>query len=244
MAKRKNRRRHNKSIEVSRFDLREIFKLAFVATIVIVGIYIVRWVGDVPIKTVVVESELEHVAKQEIRAVAANYMRDGFFTIKLFDFEKDLETIPWIFKANIKRKWPNKLTINIEEQTPRFRWTGQSLLNQDAEPFLVSNFDAYKQLPRLSGLAGREQYLASLFHQYNERFYEMGLSIAAIEEDARYDKVITLTNGISINVGREQTSQQIERCLRSFAEFSTDERAAIVQIDLRHSNGFAVRWSS
>ena len=243
MTKRKNRRSNKHNTEVTRFEMREIFKLVFVAAMVIAGIYVVRGVEDVPIKTVVVESELKHVTKQEIRDIAANYLRDGFFTIKLANFENDLEMIPWVFKANIKRKWPSKLIIQIEEQTPHFRWTGQSLLNMNAEPFLVSDFDAYNQLPKLSGLAGREQYLARLYQQYNKRFRAIGLSIAAVDEDARYDKVITLTNGISINVGREHTSQQIERCLRSFEKFNKEERAAIVSIDLRHSNGFAVRWS-
>ena len=70
------------------------------------------------------------------------------------------------------------------------------------------------------------------------------MSISAVEEDARYDKIITLSNGISINVGREKINDQLERCLRSFAEFSDDERATISNIDLRHSNGFAVRWNS
>lgn len=243
MTKRKNRRSNSQNTEVTRFELREILKLIFVAATVIAGIYFVRGIEDVPIKTVVVKSELKHVTKQEIRNVAANYLSDGFFTIKLTNFESDLEIIPWVFKANIKRKWPSKLIIEIEEQMPHFRWTGQSLLNKEAEPFLVSDFDAYNQLPKLSGLAGRERYLATLYRQYDKRFKAIGLSIAAVDEDARYDKVITLTNGISINVGREHTSQQIERCLRSFEKFNKDERAAIVSIDLRHSNGFAVRWS-
>ena len=242
--KNKNRRVGKQSADVTHIEMREIFKLASVALVVIVGIYFVRGIEDVPIKTVMIDSTLHKVSKQDIRKVAANYVREGFFTINLSKFEHDLELIPWVYKASIKRKWPSKLLIEIEEQTPRFRWTGQSLLNKQASPFLVGDFDAYKNLPKLSGLAGREKYLAQLYRQYNERFRKLGLSIKSVEEDARYDKVITLMNGISISVGREKTSQQMERCLRSFVEFSDDERAAIASIDLRHSNGFAVRWNS
>lgn len=246
MAKRKykNQRKIKRETAVSRIEVREIFKLVFVASVVIAAIFLVRGVEEVPIKAFVINTSLHNVSKQEIRDVATNYVREGFFTINLASFEKDLEQIPWVYKANIKRQWPSKLVIEVEEQSPRFRWTGQSLLNKEAVPFLVNNFDTYEALPKLSGLAGRETYLAGLYYQYNERFKHLGLSIASIEEDARYDKVITLLNGISINVGREQTNQQIERCLQSFSEFTETERAAIASIDLRHSNGFAVRWNS
>ena len=245
MAKRKykNRRKIKRDTGISRIEMREIFKLVFVASIVIVSIFVVRGVEDVPIEAVVINTSLQNVAKQDVRDVAAKYVRGGFFTVDLTNFEYDMEQIPWVYKANIKRQWPGKLVITIREQLPRFRWTGQSLLNEEAVPFLVNNFDAYQALPKLSGRAGRETYLVRLYDQYNERFKRLGSPIASIEEDARYDKVITLLNGISINVGREQTSKQIERCLQSFSEFTENERAAIAAIDLRHSNGFAVRWN-
>ena len=246
MAKNRNRNRRNikQDARVSRIELREIFKLLFVAGIVIAGIFIVRSVEDIPIKAVVISTALHNVSKQEVRSVAAKYTNDGFFTINLPNFENDLEQIPWVYRASIKRQWPGKLVIAVTEQSPRFRWTGQSLLNEEATPFLVNNFEDYLALPKLSGLAGREFYLATLYEQFNERFERLGSPIASIEEDARYDKVITLANGITINVGREHTSQQIERCLQSFSEFTERERAAIAEIDLRHSNGFAVRWNS
>ena len=245
MAKRKHKNRRNirRETSVSRIELREILKLVFLASVVIAAIYVVRGVEDVPIKAVVISTALQNVGKQEIREVATNYAREGFFTVNLTNFEKDLEQIPWVYKASIKRQWPGKLVIAVKEQSPRFRWTGQSLLNQEAVPFLVKDFESYQGLPKLSGLAGREIYLVRLYDQYNERFKRLGSPIVSIEEDARYDKVITLLNGISINVGREQTSKHIERCLQSFSEFTETERAAIAEIDLRHSNGFAVRWN-
>ena len=242
MAKRKNTRRAVRR-EAPTFDWREITKLMVFAVIVFTLVWVARGIDDIPIKTIEVASKLEKVNKDLVRSIAANYYQQGFFTAHLVDFENELNSIPWVYKANIKRKWPGKLVIAVEEQSPRFRWTGQSLLNKEAIPFLVNNFDAYQALPKLSGLAGREAYLASLYDKYNEQFKRLGFSIASIEEDARYDKVITLLNGISINVGREKTNQQIERCLQSFSEFTENERAAIASIDLRHSNGFAVRWN-
>ena len=134
--------------------------------------------------------------------------------------------------------------IEISEQEPYFRWGNNYLINKYAEVFYVEDARQYTFLPLLQGVKGRERYLIDLYYKYSARFRRVGADILKLQEDARYDKEITLVDGIAINVGRGQVDEQIERCLYSFAMFSKEERAAIARIDLRHSNGFAIRWNS
>jgi cell division protein FtsQ len=211
---------------------------------VVGSLFALRVIADVPIKTVQVNSDLVYVDKLEIKKIVTKFYTQGFFTVRLNEFEEELENIDWIFQANIKREWPNTLLIKIDEQKPTFRWAEQSLLNQDFVPFFVVNNAHFNHLPKLKGSIGREQYLSHLYNKYNKYFTRLGLAISSIEEDARYDKLIHLSNGIQINVGKEQVEQKIERCLLSFEELSFEEIAAIASIDLRHSNGFAVRWNT
>lgn len=242
--KKKNQRRVNRSSKVTRIDYREVVKLMAVAVVVISGIWFVKKIEDVSIKTIEIQFALQEADKSDIRIIAENYMHGGFFTVDLTSFEEQLNNIPWVYKANIKRQWPGKLVIDIKEQTPFFRWGENHLLNRDAKAFYVKDAQQYTSLPLLVGVQGREKYLVDLFYKYSDRFERVGTSILEFKEDARYDKEITLANGIAINAGREQAEQQIERCLNSFAMFTKAERAAIASIDLRHSNGFAVRWGS
>ena len=242
--KKKNQRKVSRNSESIRIDFREVRKLITVAIIVIAGVWAVKKIDNVSIKTVEVQSALTNVNKNDIRSIAETYIQDGFFTVNLSRFEDELSEISWVYKAKIKRQWPGKLAIRITEQVPVFRWGDTQLLNRDGHAFSVKNANDFTHLPLLDGVTGREQYLMSLFDKYQDQFERMGASILKIEEDARYDKEITLANNISINVGREYAEKQIERCLYSFAMFSKAERAAISSIDLRHSNGFAVRWDS
>ncbi len=242
--KNKNQRRTTRNSEVPRIDFREVGKLVAVAVVVIAGIWATKKIENVPIKTIEIQSALQQVSKSEIRTIAENYMHDGFYTVDLISFEKQLNDIPWVYRANIKRKWPSKLVIEISEQQPYFRWGKQHLINKHAETFYVGDTQQYSRLPLLEGVSGREKHLIGLYYKYSSRFKDVGAAILMFKEDARYDKEITLVSGIYINIGRKQTEKQIERCLYSFAMFTKAEREAIASIDLRHSNGFSIRWNS
>ena len=241
--KRNQRRVTRNNSETVRIDFREVGKLIAVALVVIAGIWMTKKVEDVSIKTIEIQSALTKVSKSEIRTIAENYMHDGFFTVDLGSFEGQLNDIPWVYQANIKRQWPSKLVIEIAEQQPYFRWGEDHLINKYAEVFYVGNTQKYASLPLLHGVKGRERHLIDLYYKYSARFKQVGTDILKLKEDARYEKEITLVDGISINIGREKIDKQIERCLYSFAMFTKAEREAIASIDLRHSNGFAIRWN-
>ena len=244
MAKRNHKRRVARKAARPVFEWREVGKLFTFALIIFALVWVARGIDDIPIKTVEVVTKLEKVDKEKIRKTTEKFIDQGFFTVHLGMFENELSEIPWVYKVNIKRQWPYKLTIYIEEQQPVFRWGDSQLLNRYAMAFDEKSADTYVGLPKLHGISGREEYLASLYAKYNQQFKQIGMEILAITEDARYDKVITLDNGIIINLGKDHVDEQLERCLQSFPSFNDEDRAKIASIDLRHSNGFAVRWNS
>jgi cell division protein FtsQ len=133
--------------------------------------------------------------------------------------------------------------IEIEEQMPIFRWNQDYLLNKYAQPFSIHGNESFEDRPLLKGEYGREQVLAQLYKEYNHEFGALGITIKSLEEDARYDKVMHLSNGVIINMGRDNVELQMQRCLKMFALLSDEERAAIATIDLRHSHGLAISWS-
>ena len=246
MARRRlnNRRKAKQTHALTRIEIRDVRNLIITSLLVLAGLYGMRVIADVPIKKVMVNNRFEHIDKGEIKDIVGKYYTQGFFTISLNEFETELEDLEWVYQANIQRKWPNTLLVNIEEQTPVFRWAEQSLLNKEAAPFFVTDNQHFAYLPKLKGPLGREIFLSKLYVKYNPLFKQLGLTIKSIEEDARYDKLIRLSNGIEINIGKEKVEDKLQRCLRSFAEFNANEIASIASIDLRHSNGFAVQWDT
>jgi len=241
--KKKNQRRSAKRSETTKVDFREVGKLFAVAFVVIVAVWAGKQVDDIPIKTIEIQSTLEKVDKDEIKTIVQNHIQDGFFTINLSEFERQINDIPWVYRASIKRKWPGRVVINIAEQQPYFRWGSNHLINKYGDKFYAEDANKYTQIPLLEGVDGRERELIDLYYKYSDGFKQVNSQIVSLKEDARYDKEIRLINGITINLGRDQSDVQIRRCLHSFAMFTKAEREAIASIDMRHGNGFAVRWN-
>ena len=243
MTRKKNRRNTPRS-EETRVDWAELGKLFFSAAFIVLCIFAVRMIEDISIQNIHVSSYVERVNKKEIAEVVKHYELDGFFTVRLSEFEEGLNNLDWVYKANIKRQWPYTLIIEIEEQTPLFRWNQDKLLNKYADVFVDNTNESFASKPSLKGEAGRAHYLAELYQKYNRQFHVLDISIAELQEDARYDKVMILSNGVRIKMGRGDVDKQMTRCIKTFALLNEKERSAIATIDLRHSNGLAVSWNT
>lgn len=243
MAGKRNRRNTTMQREVS-IDWTELGKLVFSAIFITICIFAARMIEDVSIKSIHVNSKIVRVSKIEISEIVKRYEMDGFFTVNLRDFEAELNSLDWVYKANIKRQWPYGLIIDIEEQTPVFRWNQQQLMNKYGQVFTAQSDESFAHRPHLIGQSGRALYLADLYNRYNQQFLDLGISIKSLQEDARYDKVMTLSNGVRINMGRGDAEMQMHHCIGTLALLSDEERAAIASIDLRHTNGLAVSWNS
>jgi cell division protein FtsQ len=230
--------------EETRIAWSELGKLFVSAAVVVLCIFTARMIDDVSIESIHVSSKLDRVSKQQVSEVVKRYELDGFFTLRLKEFENDLNDLGWVYRANIKRQWPYKLVIEIEEQTPVFRWNQDQLLNKYAQVFSAKHDEDFADKPLLRGEQGREQVLAQLYQKFNHQFHNLGITIDSLEEDARYDKVMHLNNGVTINMGRDNVDLQMQRCLKMFALLNQEERSAIATIDLRHSHGLAISWSA
>ena len=243
MARRKNRR-NALTRQATNIDWSELSKLILSAMFLIVFIIGTRMIEDVPIRSIHVSSNIVRVSKIEISEIVQRYEMAGFFTVNLSNFEDDLNNLGWVYKANIKRQWPYKLIIELEEQIPIFRWNEQQLLNKYGHVFSANSNESFDHRPELRGEPGRALYLANLYEQYSHQFAALDISITSLHEDARYDKVMILSNDVRLNMGRGDVAQQMQHCLRALALLSAKERSAIATIDLRHSNGLAVSWDT
>ena len=55
---------------------------------------------------------------------------------------------------------------------------------------------------------------------------------------------VQLSNGLTVEVGRHDPMQRVERFVRVYPAILAAANGRLVAVDLRYSNGFAVRWEA
>ena len=73
---------------------------------------------DKPIDTLVVEGDMTPAERTRIRDALIDLNVEGILSTDLADFEDTLKSMGWARGVDIRRKWPNKLIVNIRKEAP------------------------------------------------------------------------------------------------------------------------------
>jgi cell division septal protein FtsQ len=101
-----------------------------------------------PLREVRVSGELSHVTLEQVETIVKREVRGNFFTLDLAGARTVFEKLPWVRKVNVRRQWPDRLEVTLEEHVPLARWGNAALVNTQGEVFTA----AYDGAP-----ASREQ---------------------------------------------------------------------------------------
>lgn len=71
--------------------------------------------------------------------------------------QSQIERLPWIKQASVRKQWPDELKIHLVEYVPIARWNDQHMVDVDGNSFSVPSDRVNKQnLPMLYG-SGRQR---------------------------------------------------------------------------------------
>lgn len=197
-----------------------------------------------PIRSVSLTGELRYVDPQRIKQVLSDDVNQGFFSIDLARIKQRVESLTWVYQVSLRRIWPDRLQVNIEEQRPIARWGGSALINRYGDIF-EANPDVYGlELPTIAGPAERSDDLIKAFGAADVQLYPLGLKLVALTEDERGDQRLLLASGVQLALGRAQRKQRLQRFVASYRNTIKPMIDDVASFDLRYANGFAVKWKS
>ncbi|HWK52846.1 MAG TPA: cell division protein FtsQ/DivIB [Hyphomicrobiales bacterium] len=197
-------------------------------------------VNEQKIETVAIEGELNFVSEDAIKDSVLRFVATSLVSIDLAVLKQELEAQPWIHQVAIRREWPGRLIIKVEEEVAIARWGSGALLNQQGGTFTPHSIDGMQQLPHLSGPPGREKEVMGQYLEFNQLLYPLGVRIRDLTMNERSAWTLTLTNGVMVRLGREHVLERLRR-LVVFLELLGPERIGdVAAIDLRYRNGIAV----
>lgn len=164
----------------------------------------------------------------------------NFFAADLGEIRARVERLPWVRHVAVRRVWPGRLEISIEEHVALARWGDDGLVNTHGERFLGKTQEA---LPSFIGPAGTQAEVARRYARFSAIVAPLGTKVERVVLSARHAWQLRLANGLHLALGRDPEAAELR--LKSFvaaypATLSAGGRR-YEYVDLRYPNGFAVR---
>lgn len=213
---------------------------------------VLAWLTQLPaftlraIRVEGMERELRNVNHLTVREGAVGRLQGNFFSADLEKVRMSFEQVPWVRRASVRREWPNRLVVAIEEHEALGTWGEDGrLLSKKGDVFTANLAEADEDhaLPAFAGPAGSEHEVAARFGDLGNWFAPLGLAPTSLSLSGRYAWTVTLDNGMQVALGREVDSDtlktRVARLVQAWPRLAR-EVPGIERIDLRYPNGLAL----
>jgi cell division protein FtsQ len=180
----------------------------------------------------------EHIKRAQVEMIARRDIQGTFFTFDIVRVRDAFEKLPWVRKADVRRRWPNGVEVVIEAHQPLARWAKAALVNVQGEVFQGA-YDG--TLPIFNGPEGTSAEIAVQYDNFRRALAAVGREPVQVRLSPRRAWQVRLDNGMTLEVGREQVAARVERFLAAYPQTIAPLGHYADYVDLRYANGFAVR---
>jgi cell division protein FtsQ len=208
-----------------------------------------------PIRAIQLEGELSRNSVAGIRASALPMLQGNFIGIDLAASREAFETLPWVRHAVVRRVWPDKLAVQLEEHRAAALWQGENeesvaidrLVNTYGEVFDASASEVEdERLPRLAGPEGSAAEMLAMLSRLQAAFELQQWRIERLALSGRGSWRAEMHSGAVVELGRgahDEVLARAERFVRTVNDTQIVKRyrQPVAYADLRHRDGYALR---
>lgn len=196
------------------------------------------------LKVAQIEGRFDYVDRADVRAIVGQYAGLGFFDVDVNSLRDELEALPWVHHAMVRRVWPDTLNVEVHEQTVVARWNDDALINREGHVFTPSVMDPRLQkFPQLYGSQGRSEMLLTRLREMNELLQAVDTHVVMLKQDRRGAWQLELDNDVELMLGRNNEMQRMRRFVKFYPRMLIVGAHPVSKVDLRYNSGFVVRSS-
>jgi cell division protein FtsQ len=195
-------------------------------------------------REVIVETPLVRASPAHIEAAVREELTGTFFTMNLERARRSLARVPWVRSVALRRQWPQRLEVTIEEHEPLARWNDAGLVDTQGDVFVA---DYNGELPQFEGPDASAAQVAARFREWSEALAPLSLALEGIRLSPRGGWHLAARGDagpLAIELGREEPTARLAHFVTAYEQtIGALARAGtrIDHVDLRYRNGFAAR---
>ena len=232
------------SVEVAH-SKKYLFRVLVIAACVGLTLYFwskIPWSQIMPIKSVQIAGNFVHLSPAELEKKAANIIRDGFITVNVAGIKRELLQEEWISEVVVRRVWPDSLMIFVTEHEPVALWGSNALISNEASIFSPPQASFPPGLPFLSGPQGSEEMVLKKYEFLKTELKRRDMEIEMLVLTERRAWQFKLADGPVVLLGRKDVEDRFKRFFSYAIPYQADRLLQAKSIDMRYTNGFAVKW--
>lgn len=191
-----------------------------------------------PLREVKVNGELQHVTRDQLKMIVSRHLQGNFFTLDLERTRDAFQKLPWVRNVSIRRRWPDRLEVTVEEHRELARWGNIALVNTHGELFHAASDS---DLPVFYGPGDGVAEVAESFKIYGGMLQATGLKVTQVALSPRHAWQIGTDTGMVIELGRERVQERLKKFVDVYGQTLGGLSVQVRYADLRYPNGFAVR---
>lgn len=215
------------------------FLYALAAVMLLYGVlFVVVHLPIFPLREVRVEGELHHVTREQLKLIAERHLNGNFFTLDLVKARDAFEKLPWARNVSVRRRWPDRLEVVVEEHKEIARWGNLALVNSYGELFQAASDS---DLPVFYGPGDGVREVAEHYATFSRMLALPGLKVAQLALSPRRAWTIRTEKGMVIELGREHVEDRLKKFAGVYQTTLGSLDRQLQYADLRYPNGFAMR---
>ena len=234
--------------------MNSVASMLLLATVLLGLGALLGWGARLPvfaIQGVSVTGDVKHYNAITLRANVMPRLQGTFFTMDITDARKVFETMPWVRQAIVRRDFPNRLKVQLQEHQAVAFWGPEgssNLVNSFGEVFEanIGELDD-DNLPRLSGPGSQSVQVLAMYQTLQPQLDPLDLTLQQLALSPRGGWHAELDSGTLLELGSGSSADLLAR-LDRFAKTATQVTARyqrtpeqLASVDLRHTDGYAIR---
>ena len=229
--------------------LNAIAGLLFAAALLLAaygGLHYVVRLPVFPLREVRIDGELAHVTRAQLETLARREVEGNFFTLDLGKARAAFASLPWVRRAEVRRQWPDRLDVALEEHVPLARWGNAAFVNTHGEVFTFPKEAPVRPsdgaLPLFSAPdEASAKEIAIQYGYFQRRLATIGQVPVEVRVSPRRAWQVRLASGLTLRLGRERIEARLDRYIAVHDRTLSRLQRKLDYVDLRYPNGFAVR---
>jgi len=220
----------------------------FVVAGLVLGAILVNWMMRLPVfalRAIHVEGEVTRNSVSTIRANAGPRLAGNLLTLDLAVGKQAFESVPWVRQAVVRRIWPDRLAVRLEEHRAAALWGDDRLVNTYGEVFEANLGDVEDdELVTLRGPEGSARAMLTLYLQLVPLFETIEGRIDTLSLSGRGSWRVELDSGAEVELGRgnaDEVLARTQRFVRTVGQVTSQYQRPLEYADLRHGEAYAVR---